>query len=218
MEQQNFKHFRFTIFLLGIMLTLSIRPINGQVSQSCTASLISSFTPCFNFITGSTNGGGSPTAGCCQALSALISTSTDCACLILTGNVPLGSSLPINRTLAISLPKACKKTNSSSVPLKCRDTSTPLPGPGPVAYAPGLPPLSPSPPESSDTPLAMTPSFTPGPKSEPTSPPPSDDNSADQGFGQGAKPLIFPSSVVRSSQIYLISAYVLILFVSVFAF
>ncbi|KAJ3705649.1 hypothetical protein LUZ61_009354 [Rhynchospora tenuis] len=217
MEQHKFRHFRFTTFLLGIMLTFSIRPINGQVSQSCTAGLISSFTPCFNFITGSTNGGGSPTKGCCQALSALISTSTDCACLILTGNVPLGSSLPINRTLAISLPKACKSTNSSSVPLKCRDTSTPLPGPGPVAYGPGLPPLSPSPPES-DTPLAMTPSFTPGPKSVPTSPPPSDDNSADQGFGQGAKPLIFPSSAVRSSQIYLIPASILILFGSLFVF
>ncbi|RLM65130.1 non-specific lipid-transfer protein-like protein [Panicum miliaceum] len=39
----------------------------------------------------------------------------DCACLILTGNVPF--SLPINRTLAISLPRIC---SSMSVPLQCR--------------------------------------------------------------------------------------------------
>jgi Probable lipid transfer len=120
MEKQKLKCFNFTASLLAFLLALSVQPIYGQVSQSCTSSLISSFTPCFNYITGSTNGGGSPTTGCCQALSALITTSTDCACLILTGNVPLGSSLPINRTLAISLPKACKSTNSSSVPLKCR--------------------------------------------------------------------------------------------------
>lgn len=120
MEKQVPRHFRFTKSLLAIVLILYVQPIYGQVAQSCTSSLISSFTPCFNYITGSTNGGGSPTTGCCQALAAVISTSTDCACLILTGNVPLGSSLPINRTLAISLPKACKSTNSSSVPLKCR--------------------------------------------------------------------------------------------------
>jgi hypothetical protein len=81
-------------------------------------------------------------------------------------------------------------------------------------------------PPDTETPLALTPSFSPGPKStstpsqsEPTSPPPSDDNSADQGFNQGAKPLIFPSSAVRNrnSQIYLIPAYVLVLFSSLFA-
>ncbi|KAF3324337.1 non-specific lipid transfer protein GPI-anchored 2-like protein [Carex littledalei] len=208
------RHFRFTKSLLAIVLILSVQPIYGQVAQSCTSSLISTFTPCFNYITGSTNGGGSPTTGCCQALSALIITGTDCACLILTGNVPLGSSLPINRTLAISLPKACKSTNSSSVPLKCRDTATPLPGPGPVAYAPGLPPLSAAPPESDSTPLGLTPSFSPVPES--TSPAPSD--TADQGFSQGAKPLVFPSSAVRRSQIYLMPAYVLILFGSLFVF
>jgi hypothetical protein len=44
-----------------------------------------------------------------------VNVSTSCACLILTGNVPLG--LPINRTLAVTLPKAC---NSMSVPLQCK--------------------------------------------------------------------------------------------------
>lgn len=120
MEKQKLRYYNLIASLLVFMLTFSTQPTYGQVALSCTSGLISSFTPCFNYITGSTNGGGSPTAGCCQALSAVISTSTDCACLILTGNVPLGSSLPINRTLAISLPKACKSTNSSSVPLKCR--------------------------------------------------------------------------------------------------
>ncbi|KAF0909390.1 hypothetical protein E2562_035830 [Oryza meyeriana var. granulata] len=121
-------------------------PVSGQaVAASCTASLITSFTPCFNFITNSSNGGGgTPTADCCQSVAAMINTSTSCACLVLTGNVPLG--IPINRTLAITLPKAC---NSMSVPLQCKDTSAQIPAAGvPVAVSPAMPPLPPSPPES----------------------------------------------------------------------
>ena len=62
-----------------------------------------------------TNGRGSPTLQCCRAVAGVVRTGADCACLILTGNVPFG--LPINRTLAISLPRVCK---SLSVPLVCR--------------------------------------------------------------------------------------------------
>uniref|UniRef100_A0A0E0AGE0 Bifunctional inhibitor/plant lipid transfer protein/seed storage helical domain-containing protein n=2 Tax=Oryza TaxID=4527 RepID=A0A0E0AGE0_9ORYZ len=129
-------------------------PASGQaVAASCTASLITSFTPCFNFITGSSGGGGgngtaagggAPTAECCQSVAAMINTSASCACLVLTGNVPLG--IPINRTLAVTLPKAC---NSMSVPLQCKDTSAQIPAAGvPVAVSPAMPPLPPSPPES----------------------------------------------------------------------
>uniref|UniRef100_A0A0E0LHQ3 Bifunctional inhibitor/plant lipid transfer protein/seed storage helical domain-containing protein n=1 Tax=Oryza punctata TaxID=4537 RepID=A0A0E0LHQ3_ORYPU len=122
-------------------------PASGQaVAASCTASLITSFTPCFNFITSSSNGtgAGTPTAECCQSVAAMINTSASCACLVLTGNVPLG--IPINRTLAVTLPKAC---NSMSVPLQCKDTSAQIPAAGvPVAVSPAMPPLPPSPPES----------------------------------------------------------------------
>ncbi|KAE8795728.1 protein YLS3 [Hordeum vulgare] len=128
-------------------------PVLGQgVATSCTASLITSFTPCLSFITNSTNGGGSsPTADCCRSLSAVVTTSTSCACLILTGNVPLG--LPINRTLAVTLPKAC---NSMSVPLQCKDTSAQLPAPGPVAVSPAMPPLPPMTPEPPAPPSETT--------------------------------------------------------------
>lgn len=110
----------------------------GGVATSCTASLITSFTPCLGYITNSSNGGSgsSPTADCCQSLASVVSASTSCACLILTGNVPLG--LPINRTLAVTLPKACK---SKAVPLQCKDTAAQLPAPGPVAVSPAMPPL-----------------------------------------------------------------------------
>ena len=102
---------------LVLLALFSPAPVSGQaVATSCTASLITSFTPCLGYITNSTNGGGSsPTADCCRSLGSVVNASTSCACLILTGNVPLG--LPINRTVAVTLPKAC---NSMSVPLQCK--------------------------------------------------------------------------------------------------
>uniref|UniRef100_A0ACD5U9A4 Uncharacterized protein n=1 Tax=Avena sativa TaxID=4498 RepID=A0ACD5U9A4_AVESA len=166
--------------LLLALAASVLAPVSGQaVATSCAASLVTSFTPCLGYITNSTNGGGSssPTADCCRSLAAVVSASTSCACLILTGNVPLG--LPINRTLAITLPKAC---NSMSVPLQCIDTSAQLPAPGPVAVSPALPPLPPMTPES------------PAPTAEPTvTTPPSS-----QSQGQ-TKPQVVPSSAWRDS-------------------
>ena len=82
----------------------------------CTTSLVTSFAPCLNFIINST---ASPTADCCRSLGALMKASTGCACLILTGSVPLG--VPVNRTMAVTLPRAC---NNASVPLQCQGKST----------------------------------------------------------------------------------------------
>jgi hypothetical protein len=105
--------------LAVLLLQLAPAPASAQVATSCTSMLITSFTPCLNFVTGSTNGGGSPTKQCCGSLAEMVRTSADCACLVLTGNVPFG--LPINRSLAVSLPRLC---NSMSVPLKCRGLSS----------------------------------------------------------------------------------------------
>ncbi|KAL6893911.1 hypothetical protein ACP4OV_008009 [Aristida adscensionis] len=141
--------------VLVVAAALAAAAAGQQVATSCTASMLATFTPCFNFVTGSTNGGGSPTQQCCGSLAEMVRTSADCACLVLTGNVPF--SLPINRQLAISLPKLC---NSMSVPLQCRDTATQIPAPGPVPFSPPLPPLPPMSPESSaqpDSPTAISP-------------------------------------------------------------
>jgi hypothetical protein len=104
-----------------VAAALLTAPASGQGgTASCTASLITSFTPCLNFLTSSTNGGGSaPTQDCCRSLGELMSASTGCACLVLTGNVPLGVPGGVNRTLAVALPKAC---NSAAVPLQCQGT------------------------------------------------------------------------------------------------
>ncbi|XP_065861128.1 non-specific lipid transfer protein GPI-anchored 16-like [Euphorbia lathyris] len=172
----------FTI--ISVFLVISV---NGQISTPCTSSLISSFTPCINFITGSSNNGTSPTRSCCNALASLMSSSTDCACLLITANVPV--QLPINRTLALSLPRACRM---SGVPLQCKASGTPLPAPGPVLLGPTLPPPAASPlsPRASKA-VAMAPAPEFGTASEPASPPEPIEAPPTTG---GSRPLLNPSA------------------------
>ena len=115
---------------ITLLATAAVPLASGQQqpagAASCTASLLTSFTPCFSFLTssgGGSNGSAPPTRECCRSLAALVNASTGCACLVLTGAVPLpalGGGVPVNRTVAVSLPKAC---DSMSVPLQCRGTS-----------------------------------------------------------------------------------------------
>ncbi|KAL4602950.1 hypothetical protein ACB092_10G089900 [Castanea dentata] len=121
------------------LLVISAILVKGQIRTPCTTSMINSFTPCFNFITGSSNNGSSPTSDCCSSLQSLTSTSVDCACLVLTANVPV--QLPINRTLALSLPQAC----NMAVPVQCKASSAPLPAPGTVTLGPSPSPIAASP-------------------------------------------------------------------------
>ncbi|KAJ6324066.1 hypothetical protein OIU76_011381 [Salix suchowensis] len=156
---------RMTPFL-AVALAVMILPVHGQINTACTTSVLATFTPCMNFLTNSTSANGTaPTADCCGSLKNLTSNGRDCFCLIVTGNIPF--SIPINRTLAISLPRAC------NMPA----TGAPLPAPGPVTLAPTLSPgVSPSaspkasvvpeptpstlPPVSDTTPLLTPPSST----------------------------------------------------------
>ncbi|KAJ1287933.1 hypothetical protein BS78_02G048900 [Paspalum vaginatum] len=155
------------------MALASPAPASGQLqpgaAMSCTASLVTSFTPCLNFIT---NSSASPTADCCRSLGALVKASTGCACLILTGSVPLG--VPVNRTLAVTLPRAC---NNASLLLQCRDASsaeTPAPSPIADAPAPAPAPSTPSalPPATTATTTPETEAPAPEPTVEPTATPP----------------------------------------------
>ncbi|KAK8956666.1 hypothetical protein KSP39_PZI000510 [Platanthera zijinensis] len=171
-----------------------------QISTACTNSIISSFTPCLNYLASSTNGGGSPSAQCCGSLAAVVNSSTQCACLILTGSVPL--TLPINKVLAVSLPRLCK---NRSVPLKCStDVGTSLPGPGPISNAPSIPPFSPQPSTSSVGGVdAPPPTVNSNSQSPPAVESPSSISStpANQGGNQGEQPLILPNSAVKISNI-----------------
>jgi hypothetical protein len=102
------------------LLITSVKLVLGQISTPCTTSMISSFTPCANFITGSTNYNGliTPSSSCCDSLESMMSTSMDCACLLISANVPF-QLLPINRVFSFFLPSAC---NLNGLPSQCKGT------------------------------------------------------------------------------------------------
>ncbi|XP_054792669.1 non-specific lipid transfer protein GPI-anchored 20-like [Prosopis cineraria] len=114
-----------------VMVAVMVAPASGQISSPCNTSIINTFTPCMNYLTNSSAGGSSmPTTQCCDSLKSLASGGMDCLCLIVTGSVPF--QLPINRTLAISLPRACRMPR---VPVQCKASGSPLPAPGPASLA-----------------------------------------------------------------------------------
>jgi len=104
-----------SLFVLAMTL-LMVAPSYGQINTPCNASVVATFfTPCMGFLTNSSGNGTSPTTACCGALKSLTSGGMECLCLIVTGSVPF--RIPLNRTLAISLPRAC---NMPGVPLQCK--------------------------------------------------------------------------------------------------
>ncbi|KAM0031450.1 putative bifunctional inhibitor/plant lipid transfer protein/seed storage helical [Helianthus debilis subsp. tardiflorus] len=121
--------FRCLVLALVGALCLEVAPVYSQITTPCSPTMITSFTPCLNFLTNSTtNGSTTPTSDCCNSLKTLTSRGTDCLCLIVTGSVPF--QIPINRTLAISLPRAC---NMPGVPLQCKaPAGSPIPAPGKI--------------------------------------------------------------------------------------
>ncbi|KAL0376645.1 UNVERIFIED_CONTAM: hypothetical protein Scaly_0782100 [Sesamum calycinum] len=135
--------FRFLIFSLAVSAAALLSPVSGQITMPCTPSMITTFSPCMNFLTNSSVNSTAPPAACCNSLKSLMSNGRDCLCLITSGSMPF--RIPINQSLAISLPRAC---NMSGVPLQCKAAGAPVPAPapGPVANGPSVSPnAAPSP-------------------------------------------------------------------------
>ncbi|XP_061354624.1 non-specific lipid transfer protein GPI-anchored 20-like [Gastrolobium bilobum] len=178
---------------LAVVLAMAMvmaAPAYAQITTPCNVSMVSSFmTPCMSFLTNSSANGTSPTAECCNSVKSLTSGSMDCLCLIVTGSIPF--RIPINRTLAISLPRACKL---SGVPVQCK--SSPLPSPGPASFGPSLSPSAPSlSPEASSVLPSPTPSLAPQSDITPPLLTPSVDPSATTGSGRSD---LNPSSAMSS--------------------
>eukprot|EP01018_Ginkgo_biloba_P022176 Gb_02447 [translate_table: standard] len=124
------------IDVMGVVVLIVIvaagRLMGSVVAQSppsssgCTSSIVS-LSPCLSYITGSNNAS-TPAQGCCTALSSVVKTGANCLCQLFTSNNPLG--FPINRTLALSLPGACKITTP---PLSQCKAAAGAPATAPVA-------------------------------------------------------------------------------------
>ncbi|WOH01707.1 hypothetical protein DCAR_0521092 [Daucus carota subsp. sativus] len=199
------------------MFLFFVVPGDCQISTPCTISMISSFTPCINFITGSTgNGASSPSTACCDSLKSLTSSSVDCTCLLVTGNVPF--QLPINQTLAITLPRAC---NSASVPIQCKASGVPLPAPGPVLFGPTPPPTTAASPFSPTASKASAPAPANAPAKtitgmEPASAP-ADTTSENltPTATPGIRPVLNPTSASNRQSFYVLSPFLLLAFLGI---
>ncbi|XP_073029995.1 non-specific lipid transfer protein GPI-anchored 20-like [Primulina eburnea] len=174
---EKLKSFTFLVLAFVATLLIIIRPVYGQSRAICTGAMIRSFGPCINFLTGGSNAS-SPTPDCCSSLKNLVSNGQDCLCLIVTGGVPL--QIPVNRTLAISLPRACKM---SRVPVECKEK--------PSGSGPDLSPASSPPsPRVPIIPQPVIPSLAPESDLVPTLTPP------------GMRPTLVPSTAEMAHNVF----------------
>lgn len=165
--------FHYYVSFLSCIIVLAILPINAQIVTSpCTATMLTSFTPCLNFLTNG-NGTATPSAGCCNALKTMMGNGSACLCVIAAGGIPF--QIPISPNATMSLPQAC---NMARVPLQCKASSPPAAAPGPAGTgAPSASPTSapspsPSPKGTTDF-KPMSPALAPQADEVPTVTPPS---------------------------------------------
>ncbi|XP_047952300.1 non-specific lipid transfer protein GPI-anchored 21-like isoform X2 [Salvia hispanica] len=121
------------LIIIAFLAPYAAAQSNTNTNTTCTGPMLRSFGSCIGYLTTRSNAS-SPTSACCNSLRDLMSNGQDCLCQIVTGGVPF--QVPINRTLAISLPKAC---NQSGVPIECRATASPVPAPAPRNSNPSAP-------------------------------------------------------------------------------
>lgn len=109
------------LLLLTMLFIATPITVRAQISNMpCTISMITTFTPCLNFITGSSANGNSTTQlDCCKSLNTLINTSLKCTCLLILSANNL-FSVPSNRTTTILLPQVC---NTGGISTQCKGLS-----------------------------------------------------------------------------------------------
>ncbi|CAF1931092.1 unnamed protein product [Brassica oleracea] len=144
------------IIALALLAVLAF-PVSSQqppLSQ-CTPSMVTTVGPCMSFLTNSTSNGTSPSSDCCNSLRSLTTGGMGCLCLIVTGSVPF--NIPINRTTAVSLPRACNMPRSVLFGTGPAGTFGPAMSPGPATT-----PIVPEPTPAAQTPQSdATQPFTP---------------------------------------------------------
>ncbi|XP_055800374.1 non-specific lipid transfer protein GPI-anchored 20-like [Solanum dulcamara] len=118
--------FYYSVSFLSCIIVLAILPMNAQIVTSpCTTTMLTSFTPCLNFLANG-NGTAAASVACCNALRTMMGNGSACLCVIATGGIPF--QIPINPNTTMSLPRAC---NMARVPLQCKASTPPAAAPGP---------------------------------------------------------------------------------------
>lgn len=117
----TYKHLAFPTLVLSwlLFIVLSLHIADGQIiGTPCTGPMMTSFTPCMNFLTNSSSNGSSlPSEDCCSVVRTMMTNAMNCICLIVTGGFPF--QMPMNPNVVMSLPSSC---NMPGVALKCKGT------------------------------------------------------------------------------------------------
>ncbi|WZY94520.1 hypothetical protein YC2023_066849 [Brassica napus] len=124
------------IIIAMALLAVLAFPVSSQqppLSQ-CTPSMVTTVSPCMSFLTNSTSNGTSPSSDCCNSLRSLTTGGMGCLCLIVTGSVPF--NIPINRTTAVSLPRAWPAGTFGPAMSPGPATTPIVPEPTPAAQTP----------------------------------------------------------------------------------
>ncbi|CAN8258443.1 unnamed protein product [Cochlearia groenlandica] len=193
-------HQVLTVVVTALIAMLA-SPVTSQQQplSQCTPSMMTTVGPCMSFLTTNNNNLTTPSSDCCNSLRSLTTGGMGCLCLIFTGSVPF--NIPVNRTTAVSLPRAC---NMPIVPLQCQANIAPAASPGPAGMfgpalspAPAMTPIVPEPTPAAQSPAAQTPQsdttrpFTPTVNgAAPT---------ADDGGSSSSRPSVTPSSAYALS-------------------
>ncbi|GAB2294826.1 hypothetical protein Dimus_029019 [Dionaea muscipula] len=102
----------------------------AQSSSSCT-NVLTSLSPCLNYITGSSS---TPSSGCCTQLASVVKSQAQCLCEVLNAS---SSSLGINinQTRALDLPSICTVQTPAISQCSSSQASSPNPSGSPTVSA-----------------------------------------------------------------------------------
>jgi hypothetical protein len=143
-------------------------PVQTPPVQTCNpSSAVTSLAPCVGYLIGNTS---SPSTGCCDLISSLLTSQSPCLCSMLkSGLGPLG--FVFSQTQAMSLPSVCNMPTNP-----CTDASSPTAEPAtpsvptavsPSAVEPATPVTAQTPAATKNPPVSTVPSGT-GVKAVPT--------------------------------------------------
>ncbi|KAK1352662.1 Non-specific lipid-transfer protein-like protein family [Heracleum sosnowskyi] len=101
---------------MSLVLVVVVMLWGGARAQSgCTSALLG-LSPCLTFVTGNSS---TPSSSCCSTLSNIVQSQPQCLCSLVNGGAA-NLGIPINQTLALTLPGASvanAPTSSASTPV-----------------------------------------------------------------------------------------------------
>ncbi|KAD7477945.1 hypothetical protein E3N88_01081 [Mikania micrantha] len=98
----------------------------GPTAQSGCTNVLIGMAPCLNYVTGSSK---TPSSSCCSSLASVVKSQPQCLCTAIDGSTMASLGININKTIALSLPRAC---NMKTPPVSRCNAGTNAPTMAPI--------------------------------------------------------------------------------------